>query len=192
MQMILGCFGRANQDVWPALILPWIIVVASVGARLSDLGRVWRVSAIVLMIGIGLVTLTGFWPSTAKTAWSHYAPNPGLEASHLAAEAARWRREAGAAFFIATTPEQASLLSFYLPLQPMIYLPAGEGIRHQFDLWNSYYDFQGANALYLTPTTTDLPPQLVREFEEVKKLEEPQAMGQDWLFYSCQRFGASR
>jgi hypothetical protein len=196
-QLVLGAVGRASLDTWPALLLPWIILIVSMGCRLSDLKWPWRLVT-GLVLGWTLChTLSGLWPNTAQSWWGSYAPNPTNQSSELAKETSRWQRESGASFTIGHTPQDASLLSFYLPLHPFVYVAADETTKSQYDFWPNYYDFNGAHALFVTPRSGP-SPQLIREFEEVKlwatftpRPSLKAASLREVNFFFCQRYGAA-
>jgi 4-amino-4-deoxy-L-arabinose transferase-like glycosyltransferase len=126
----------------------------------------------------GLVLLTGKWPALeqryawmrplavvaialafletailAETRWLHLShrvdPLDRARGSrNLAASVAQWQKRSGAQFIIAGDYMTAALLSFYLPGQPEVYVPATTRPLNQLELWADYEQkYPGASAL---------------------------------------------
>lgn len=90
----------------------------------------------------------------------------------LAREVALVQQETGASFIIANQYSWASLLSFYLPEHPQVFLPSTVGIRNQFSFWSDYTDgYWGLSALYVTDSH-EVPAQLEREFNSVQLVRD--------------------
>jgi len=193
LQFALSFFGWHNQDIVPALYLPLLSLAGSVGTRLTDADHRWRNAALAVFLLAGIETVTGLIPWTAARCWSHYAPNRQERNRSLAIEVARVQREQGGSFLIVDDPQKASLLSFYLPLQPFVYVLPTVGVHTQFDLWPSYFDFEVTNALLMTRAAQPTP-EIVREFEAVHPLPGaiPTPEAAPWHFFLCERFGATK
>jgi hypothetical protein len=192
VQAGLAIMGRADQDVMAALGLPWLLVAAVIGTRMAEQHVRWKNVIWVLAAASILQTLSGFWPASAAWWGSRFAPQPYRRLDNVAAEVARSQTETGASFLVAETPRDASLLSFYLPLHAFVYVVPHEGIQTQYDLWANYYDFKGANAIFLSRHLTEAPAEIQREFSEVKTLRDINMVGQPpWRLFSCDHYGAA-
>lgn len=77
---------------------------------------------------------------------------------HLGLEIAKVQEASGANFIVAKRYQTASLLSFYMPGHPVIYVPYSENIVHQFSFWPSYNEMPTYrnSALYVSKDR-DLP-----------------------------------
>ena len=193
LQILFSFLGLHNQDIVPALYLPLLSLAGSVGTRLTDSDRRWRIAALIVIAVAAIETITGLIPWTSARYWSHYAPNRQERNRALATEVARLQREQGGSFLIVDDPQKASLLSFYLPLQPFVYVLPTAGVHTQFDLWPGYSDFEVTNALLMTRATQPTP-EIEREFESVRALPGaiPIPEAAPWHFFICERFGATK
>ncbi len=194
VQGILVMFGRGDQDVLAALWLPWLLLAAVIGARLIDQGSIRRGIVMVLVVASLSESLCGFWPHPTPDWWGfRFAPDPKRHPiENVAAEVARWQNETGASFLVTDSPQNASQLSFYLPLHAFVYIMPMEGIHSQYDLWANYNDFNGATAIFLSRNLTTPPGEMIREFAEIKTLHDIAIPEQaPWRLFLCEHFGAS-
>ena len=88
--------------------------------------------------------------------------------SDLAATVAQDQAQNGANFLISRNYMTASLLSFYLPGRPFVYLPTTQEVSNQFSIWPGYKDHvPGSLALFVSESP--LPPRaLGTDFAQVK------------------------
>ncbi|MDE1169975.1 MAG: glycosyltransferase family 39 protein [Verrucomicrobium sp.] len=200
LQFLLSFFHEGNPDVMAALYLPLVALAGSVAARLLDpaagprpgfWGRARLLSflGLAVLIVAGLETVSGLFAFGAKF-WHGYAPNRRERPRAIATEVARLQRDAGASFVIVSEPLWASLLSFYLPLQPSVYVPSHDKIHSQFDLWPGYLDFEVSSALLMTRDAQ--PPAVVpRQFQTVRPLPGiPIPEAEAWDFFLCDRLAS--
>ena len=195
LQFLASFFRIDNQDAVAALYLPLLSLAASVGTRLTDTDRRWRIAALAVIVVAGVQTLSGIFPGPQARVWLGYAPDHTQRNRAFATEIARLQRDQGGSFLVVDDPLQASILSFYLPLQPFVYIPPATNrvIRNQFDLWPGYADFEVTNALFMSRAATPLP-EIKHEFEAVTPLPGviPIPEAKDWNFFLCERFGATK
>ena len=112
----------------------------------------------------------------------------------LAEQTAALQQQHGATFLISNKYQLASLLSFYHPDRPQVFLPSHEGIQNQFSFWPGYEDgFWGATALFISDSE-EIPVQLIREFSSVEPLKSTwsQHRGKPvnrYHIFICRHFG---
>ncbi|MGQ9661809.1 MAG: ArnT family glycosyltransferase [Kiritimatiellia bacterium] len=96
-------------------------------------------------------------------------------ARNLAEQMAALKDRCGAQFIIAGDYQTASLLSFYLPAKPRVYMPRATEIHSQFALWPGYErELSGSDALFVTKD--ERPPTVLREdFQSVRRLKKIQS-----------------
>jgi hypothetical protein len=66
----------------------------------------------------------------------------------------------------------ASLMSFYLPDQPVTYLPPAEYGSSQFTLWPGYQVTPDTRALYVTSNPRPAPRALQDQFARIELVED--------------------
>jgi 4-amino-4-deoxy-L-arabinose transferase-like glycosyltransferase len=101
---------------------------------------------------INLMSRTEGWPSFAE-------------------QVQRIRLENQANLLLGADYQSASLMAFYLPDQPTVYLPPEPYGRTQFTLWPQYTVTPVTHALYVTWGPRDPPPALAKQFTHFKLLE---------------------
>ncbi len=91
-------------------------------------------------------------------------------AADLAARVESARREAGADFVVAGGYQLASLLSYYTPGHPEVFVPLGGRPDNQFAFWPGYAPrFAGRDAIYVG-RGPDVPASLRRQFRAVREI----------------------
>ncbi|MFH1066888.1 MAG: glycosyltransferase family 39 protein [bacterium] len=110
-------------------------------------------------------------------------------AADIARQTAEAQDRLGASFLIANKYSQASLLAFYHPRRPTTYVVTHEGLQNQFSLWPGYSGHypEGASAIYLSDST-EIPPQLKKEFASVELFRETFSMHQNRPLYKFYLF----
>ena len=110
-----------------------------------------------------------------ETAWLHLPPgkDPLDRArgwSDLARQVASIQHQEGANFMVARNYTTASLLSFYLPGTPFVYLPSTTEVSNQFSIWPGYKGHEsGRVALYVSETRM-APRSLSTDFTQVRSI----------------------
>lgn len=91
--------------------------------------------------------------------------------SDLAVQVKQLEKKHGASFVICNKYTFASLIAFYHPDRPHVYVPITEGKSNQFSYWPDYYQegFERETALFVSDTP-DVPAELQREFVSVEPL----------------------
>jgi hypothetical protein len=125
-----------------------------------------------------------------QTAWLHLpARKDPLDRargwSQLAAQVAETQSAQGAQFVIARTYMTASLLSFYLPGRPFVYLPPTKEVSNQFSIWPGYNSAApGSTALYVSEIDST-PESLESGFTKVQEIAQitPHEAGRTLLCY---------
>jgi 4-amino-4-deoxy-L-arabinose transferase-like glycosyltransferase len=177
--------NKAGQPNWaaPALIAGIIFTVVYWRAILTS-HPVWRwgvgaafgvalVMTLVLhdteplMLGLNRVT-THFHlkpvtdPLRRAQGWDDFA-----------AHVQQAREKYHADILIANHYSQASMMAFYLPDQPVTFLPPAQYGDTQFTLWPGYELKPGARALYVTDFIYDLqPPTLRKDFKKIELVDD--------------------
>ena len=192
-QVCAALFHAADPDALPALYLPVAILAGHLWLERAYKRPVWARIGLWLLVLAAVQSVLGLLPQVANRTWLLQS---GLYSSvsgrSLALEVNRQQKERGATIVIANRPETASLLSFYLPYQPQVYMVHNAAPRSQFDFWADYSDFNGYDALYITPAKQAVPAQLQREFREVFPLDDarvPDDLDGYWEFYLCEDYG---
>lgn len=112
----------------------------------------------------------------------------------LAAGVQRHRRTTD--FILARRYQLASILEFYLPDHPQIYIYSEGRRRSQFDFWTDFPLLQGRSGLYVD--VRPLPPPLAAQCGRVIPLETPLKIldaGEvikRFFIYRCEEFGPKR
>jgi 4-amino-4-deoxy-L-arabinose transferase-like glycosyltransferase len=190
-QAFASCFHAANPDMLAALYLPLLSLAGSVGTRVTDADRRWRLAALAVIIVAGVQSVSGLLPRTAKF-WANYSPARGDRHRAVAVEIARLQHDSGGSFLIVQDPLDAAVFAFYLPLQPFVYVVPHRAVETQFDLWPGYQDFETTNALYVGDGGP-LPHEIETGFQNVRPLPGiPIPEAQRFHFYLCERFGATK
>lgn len=125
-----------------------------------------------------------------QTAWLHLPPRKDpLDRARgwrdLAAQVAQTQTREGAQFVIAHTYMTASLLSFYLPGRPFVFLPPTPVVSNQFSIWPGYESSApGCVALYVSEFAT-APKSLRSGFAQVREIGQitPREAGRTLLCY---------
>jgi hypothetical protein len=73
---------------------------------------------------------------------------------------------------IANHYDQASMMSFYLPGHPVVYLPPEPYGATQFTLWPGYSVRPDTRALYVTDSMGPVPPALEAQFKQVALVDD--------------------
>lgn len=89
-------------------------------------------------------------------------------AAHV--QAARTKYSAN--LLIANHYSQASMMAFYLPDQPVTYLPPEEYGASQFSLWPGYHVQPGTHALFVTDSTRGVVKNLPAQFNKVELVDD--------------------
>lgn len=171
--------GQGRMDSGILLgFFPGFIALAAVWTR-SWTQRLTRQWLKIVVIVSGMMTAALY-----ASVWVGPLPLMPLKAldqvrgsKHFALEVSRLQQSSGANYIVSDRAGTASLLSFYLPDQPTVYIPYKEGAIHQFSLWPSYVETQtGENsALYLSNRRQLPDPWFVRQFRSVHYLKEVDA-----------------
>ncbi|MEY5062730.1 MAG: 4-amino-4-deoxy-L-arabinose transferase or related glycosyltransferase of family [Verrucomicrobiota bacterium] len=184
--------NRTANGNWtaPALVAGLVLGAAWAVARWQAGRSGWKLFfAAALLIGLVLTALLhDFLPLRIKN-------NPLDRAKgwkDLAEEAQKVREQIGADFVVADEYQTASLLSFYLPDRPRVYLPDWPQVMNQYSLWPSYREKfdQGTTGLYVAEQPNPLPP-IVRDFESFRivgtyrRTSWGSPMGPTFHFYEC-------
>jgi len=90
--------------------------------------------------------------------------------SDLAAQVQQLEKEHGASFIICNKYTFASLIEFYHPDHPGVFVPASEGLTNQFSYWLDYRDGYDWESAIFVSDTPDVPAELQREFVSVQPL----------------------
>ena len=86
--------------------------------------------------------------------------------NNLAAMVMKSRLREGADFILSRNYMTASLLSFYLPGKPFVYLPTTRGVSNQFSIWPGYKDrASGSRALFVSESPV-APHALAMDFAQ--------------------------
>ena len=190
-QAAASCFRASNPDMLAALYLPLLSLAGSVGTRVTDADRRWRLAALAVIVVAAAQSVSGLMPRTARF-WSGYSPARGERHRAVAVEVARLQRDSGGSFLIARDPLDAALFSFYLPLQPFVYVVPHHAAETQFDLWPGYQDFETTNAVLVTDGAA-VPHEIETGFQNVHALPGiPIPEAQRFHFFLCERFGSTK
>jgi 4-amino-4-deoxy-L-arabinose transferase-like glycosyltransferase len=170
--------NKAGQANWtaPAYIAGLILLAA--GACQWTQGHVRRRRAVTMVLAVSALLVAGAhlvpFLDVRSLAPSVFERDPLRRlrgAADLAEQTAALQQQHGATFLISNKYQLASLLSFYHPDRPQVFLPNHEGIQNQYSFWPSYDDgFWGATALFVSDSE-EIPGQLVREFSSVELLK---------------------
>jgi 4-amino-4-deoxy-L-arabinose transferase-like glycosyltransferase len=91
----------------------------------------------------------------------------------FAAHVQQAREKYQTSLLIANHYSQASMMAFYLPDQPVTYLPPEQYGASQFTLWPGYQVQPGTRALYVTDSGNDvLPPTLQDGFGKIEVVDD--------------------
>jgi hypothetical protein len=167
------------QTRWPIGVLlcgiPGFMALAAVWTN-SRTGRLTREWLKIVVVVSGLMTahlyaIVWFGPpfSLPSDAIRHVQGS-----RHFALEVSRLQKSCGANYIVANRYPTASLLSFYMPDQPTVYLPYDRHVTSQFSFWLGYDEtLTGENsALYLSDQRQLPPPSFVRQFHRVDYLKK--------------------
>ncbi len=178
---------RAAQPNWTApCYLAGVILLAAWWPGWSAAHPRWR------WLGgatIGLALLETI--ALHNTLWLHLPPGKDpLDRArgwkNLAAQVAQLQAAQGAEILVARTYMTASLLSFYLPGKPFVYLPPTRAVENQFFFWPKYRRDAALDrgALFVSESPL-LPRGLLNDFGRIEPLGtiSPQADGRTLLKY---------
>lgn len=161
--------GEAN---WTApCYVTGAVLAAAYGVRLAKERRVWRMAAlgaVVLALAETSLLHGTFWlnlpnkmdPLNRVRGWES-----------LAEQTQALAKERNTDFLICYKYTHASLLRFYLPGHPTVYLPRKKEIENQYSLWESYGKRQGESALFVNDHDY-VPESLRKEFAEIVFLKK--------------------
>ncbi len=194
LQWAASLFGLHQPAALAPLYLPLLVLAVHVAVEFFDRHRRTAWLGLVLLALTLTQTIAGLMPGV----FVHPAFNPGLYQSWswraVAEEGHRLKREKGATFFLATAPETAGALSFYLPQQPPVYLVHDKQRElSQFDFWPDYRDFSNDEAILILPTPEPVPAAM-HEFGAVEPIVDvflPDPTREQWAFYFGQNYGGA-
>lgn len=132
-----------------------------------------------------------------ETRWLHLPPkrdplDRARGSRDLASQVAHWQQATGAKFIIADHYMTASLLSFYLPGQPEIFVPVEPRPRDQLELWANYdQQFPRSNAL-IVAKHAHLVRSLAASFPQLVPLATIRTVDGDRTIDTYQLFLAQR
>ncbi|MEM6885475.1 MAG: hypothetical protein AAF571_10615, partial [Verrucomicrobiota bacterium] len=92
----------------------------------------------------------------------------------LADTVAKLQQEYGASFIVARHYQTASLIAFYHPDRPLVYMPESDKIENQYSFWPGYSEFMTHELSSLFVCRNEEVPRdsLYREFSEVRLIKE--------------------
>ncbi|MEM1157402.1 MAG: glycosyltransferase family 39 protein [Verrucomicrobiota bacterium] len=166
--------GEANWTA-PAYLAGLIILAAfllhhtSSGSKLRK--AIWCAAALAALQTIAL----------HQTSWIpfHKAgiqdPLDRVRSHHqLADTVAKLQQEYGANFIVARHYQTASLIAFYHPDHPLVYMPESERIENQFSFWPGYSELMKneRSALFVCRNEEVPRDSLYREFSKVRLIKE--------------------
>src|SRR5215469_3381887 len=137
----------ARSVIWRRIVIAMFIVTAIVTAALH------AVQNFHLPGKYDLLTRTEGWPDFAN---------------HIQ----KARTDNRADLLLGSDYQSASLMAFYLPDQPMTYLPPAPYGSSQFTLWPDYKVTPEARALYVTWDPRDAPDTLKKQFPHIQLVDD--------------------
>jgi hypothetical protein len=170
----------------------------------------------------GLILLTGQWPDLARrylwmrslawwaiglalietailheTRWLHLShradPLDRARGSrNLAGWVAQWQERSGAKFVISDNYMTAALLSFYLPGQPEIYVPATNRPLNQLELWADYEQRYPSESALIVAKHSGQAGSLHRTFHHIEPLASIELVDRERPLGEYRLFLASR
>jgi len=190
-------FQKASQANWPAAAyVGGLILLAAKWTRALDIMPKLRW---LVVAGVGLAVL-----ETAilhDTSWLHLPkrldPLDRARGSRdLAAQTDELQRRTGARFVIANKYMTAALLSFYLPDQPVTFMPVSSPPFNQIVLWPTYrVKHPEDDAIFITDVNR-VPASVREDFPviesagEIRTTEAGRSVGRYDVFL-CRRSGSS-
>jgi len=187
--------NRAGPPNWtaPSLVCGLVLMTADWTLRTAQSHWAARVAATTLVLAAltaAIILILSFLPLPMKR-----DPFVRVRGSRdLAVQVAEFCDRHGAEFVIAQNYQDASLLSFYLPGHPTVFMPNTRQIRSQFALWPGYgRAYRGRNAVYVAKHRPELPQSLRAEFESIEPAVEVESRfrGQPvrkYYLYLCRSF----
>lgn len=181
LTMLLALRQDVNAN-WPApFCLPFFLLLASVWDRgyAGVLGcfRPWLKPAVVIGVVLAVMLYAapfllsasaysgGKWDMTARLkGWKGLAREVHARLTTIQGETP---------LIISNRRQIVSLLAFYLPDQPHVFCwPEPGRIRNQYDLWSSFADKKGQNALIVIERKDIVPSSIAQSFEELAELPD--------------------
>jgi len=193
---VFGFFSlnHAGKENWtaPALIAG-IVVLTVFWRRLAATSPRWR-WGIGAALGLACLASVVMHNTDYLHLPSKYEPLRRAQGwADFTAHVQRARTEHQASLLIGNHYSQASMMQFYLPGQPLTYLPEQPRGQNQFTLWPSYQIKEHPQALFVTDKPGDaLPPSLLRDFPKCEVVDDfwSQHQGRDmthFIIYLCHR-----
>ena len=180
----LNSAGKPNW-IAPALITGIILTVVFWREKVAR-QPAWRWG-----IGAAFLIALAMTVMLHDTDYLHLPPNKDpLHRAHgwddFAAHVQQARQKFRANLLIANHYTQASMMSFYLPDQPVTYLLPEPYGATQFTLWPGYNVGPDTRALYVTDSTDPVPMTLDEQFKQVELVDDfwSQHHGQP-VFHFC-------
>ncbi len=163
----------AGQPNWPApALIPGIILMTVFWKNHAQMHPRWRWAVWAAMAAALIMTIV-----LHDTDYLHLPPRQdplrrakGWHDFAAHVQAARDRFHAN--LLIADNYSQASMMSFYLPDQPVTYLLPQPYGTTQFSLWPEYKVTPETRALYVTTSTDSAPSELVAAFSHVERVDD--------------------
>lgn len=153
----------------PALAMAPVYIAASWGALVANIA--WKRVAQVSMILAGIFSLAVYVVIVTPAFYGNERFRRWGGAEDLGRKVADEMREHHSTFLISGSYGQASLLAFYTPGHPAVYLPRAGEVRSQFSFWPGYRTQPaGSNALFVNRGTDEPPPILKQDFKRLQEL----------------------
>lgn len=169
---IMLSINRAGQANWTAPAYIAGIIIFAAKWTFGQSKHRWLRSLGIAAVLIGIIeTLL-----LHNTYLLHLPPgrdplNRTRGSDFIAMETSKISAREGTRFDIADKYMLASLLSFYLPQHPTVFLPYTAKISNQYSIWPGYREQPlGSSALFLSDRKR-IPKILLSDFEEIKFLE---------------------
>ncbi|MDX6767717.1 MAG: glycosyltransferase family 39 protein [Candidatus Methylacidiphilales bacterium] len=167
-------FNDAAEANWtaPSWISGIILLVAVAQPWMDRSAAARRTGQAVLAVSL-LVTVLFHAASLSRTG---FGPLDSLfdrarGSADLARQVAALQQQHGATFLIANKYPTASLISFYHPSHPMVYLPNDPKRRNQFSYWPDYTDGYAMETALFVTDSREFPEGLSRSFSAVELIK---------------------
>ena len=162
-------FQKASQANWPAAayVGGFIFLAAKWDLLMERFG--WARWVAIAGLAVALIETVGL----QETRWLNLPPGKdpldrARGARDLAAQVSAIERETGATVVIANAYMTASLLSFYLPGQPDVYMPLSSAPYNQLILWPTYREVHPHDDAIFVSETNRVPNSLREDFPSVQ------------------------
>jgi drug/metabolite transporter superfamily protein YnfA len=162
-------FQKASQPNWPAAAyVGGFIFVAAKWDVLMERAR-WARWLAVAGLAVALIETVGL----QETKWLNLPPGKdpldrARGARDLAAQVSGLETGTGVKVVIANAYMTASLLSFYLPGQPDVYMPLSSPPYNQLILWPTYRDVHPRDDAIFVSETNRVPNSLRDDFPNIE------------------------